>query len=485
MTAADLLPLLLASAEQAAHQSSTDPHSTSGLLTLFTILLAVAVTVGVVTKRLRIPYTAALVLAGLTVAAFQAAPPGAALNPELIFYIVLPPILFRAGLLIDVKVLGKNWLSIAVVTTLGTVVTTLIIGIVIHPFLTPDIIPERLSWLAAFLLGAMLSPTDPIAVMAVLKRVGLPRRLRTVIEGESLFNDGIAVVLFFLLYGALYTGAVSQDDSGLVPVQAKMTEVAPDDEDGLFSSLERPERDHPTGHQEIVGLSDGALKFAGYTVFGLIGGSLLGWIALWMMRWVQDPVLENAITIVLAYGAFLLSSMHHASGVAAVIMAGIIVGVTRWHDRNATISVKTISTFWESVDYILNSLIFLLVGIELQFIGFDSMFSQNVLMAIGIVFAAMLVSRAMVVYPAGALYGRDWPRGGSHIVFWSGLRGCVTLALVLLLPDTLDTEMNQLKSFFLPIVFGTVLLTLLLQSTTMRLLIRRTGCVVSDEVTGA
>ena len=149
----------------------------------------------------------------------------------------------------------------------------------------------------------------------------------------------------------------------------------------------------------------------------------MGWIALWMMRWVQDPVLENAITIVLAYGSFMFASIEQVSGVAAVIMAGILVGVTRWHDKNAQISVRTISVFWESVDYILNSLIFLMVGIELQFIGIDSLFSRNVLLAIGGVFVAMLISRALVVYPTGVFYGKNWPRGGTHVVFWSDFEG--------------------------------------------------------------
>ena len=242
---------MLAVAEGSGHTSTTDPHTVSGLITLFTILLAVSVAVAVVTKRIRVPYTVALVIAGLTVAAFQAAPVGAALNPELVFYIVLPPILFRAGLLIDINALGKNWLSIAIVTTLGTIVTTLVVGVAIHPFLTPDIVPEQFSWLASFLLGAMLSPTDPIAVMAVLKRIGLPPRLRTVIEGESLFNDGIAVVLFFLLYGALYTGAVTEDATGLVPVQAQMTHVAPEDQGGSSFFIGRIRLGIPNGSSAV------------------------------------------------------------------------------------------------------------------------------------------------------------------------------------------------------------------------------------------
>ena len=213
-----------------------------------------------------------------------------------------------------------------------------------------------------------------------------------------------------------------------------------------------------------------------YSSLGLVIGGLLGWAAVLLMRWSRDPVLENAITVVLAYGSFIIASAESVSGVAAVIVAGIVVGGTRWHDENADDSVRTISTFWESIDYIVNSLIFLLVGIELQFIGVEKLFDGPVLLAIGLVYIAMLVSRAIVVYPAGISYGKDWPRGASHVVFWAGLRGCVTLALVLTLPASYIGVSSELKNFMLPVIFGVVLLTLLLQATTMGPLIRLTGC---------
>ena len=471
----------LAFADQVEHGIAIDPHTIPGLVTLFTILLAGAVIVGVVTKRLKLPYTVALVLAGLVVAYFHRAPEGAKLSPDLIFYIVLPPILFRAGLLIDVKQLGKNWLSIAAVTLVGTLVTTVLVGLVIRPFLSPDIISTESVWIAAFLLGAMVSPTDPVSVMSIIKSIGLPQKLRIVIQGESLFNDGIAVVLFLMLLILLFgsSSTISGTDEG--PHSAQ-TNVAINNQSSqtnwsLFEQKDRPSEVASMFERVVSGVWD----VVRYSALGLLIGGFMGWIALWMMRWVQDPVLENAITIVLAYGSFMVASVEHVSGVAAVIMAGILVGVTRWHDTNAKISVRTISTFWESVDYILNSLIFLMVGIELQFIGIDSLFSGNVMLAIALVFGAMLISRALVVYPTGFLYGKDWPRGGSHVVFWSGLRGCVTLALVLVLPDTYDGGADSLKSFLLPVVFGCVLLTLLLQATTMRPLIRLLGCVAPSE----
>ena len=475
------IPRCLAFTDSVHHGVPTDPHTISGLVMLFTILLAGAVVVGVVTKRLKLPYTVALVLAGLVVAYFHRAPEAAKLSPDLIFYIVLPPILFRAGLLIDVKQLGKNWLSIAAVTLAGTLVTTVVIGLVIRPFLTPDIVTSESVWLAAFLLGAMLSPTDPVSVMSIIKSIGLPSRLRVVIQGESLFNDGIAVVLFLMLLVLLFGVNTSLEDGASAP-QSTQNTVAVGAQDtetnwSLFNQSDRP-NESDTMVDRIWTTSWHVIT---YSALGLLIGLVLGWIALWMMRWVQDPVLENAITIVLAYGSFMFATIENVSGVAAVIMAGILVGVTRWHDKDAQISVRTISIFWESVDYILNSLIFLMVGIELQFIGIDSLFSPTVLLAIGLVYCAMLVSRALVVYPTGFLYGRDWPRGGSHVVFWSGLRGCVTLALVLVLPDTFDGGADPLKAFLLPVVFGCVLLTLLLQATTMRPLIHLLGCVTPSE----
>ena len=470
-----LIPTLLAFADQAKADPPVSPHTVSGSIILFTILLTLAVCVGVVSKKLKMPYTVALVVAGLVVAFFKAAPEGAALGPYLVFYIVLPPILFHAGLRINLKSLGRNWLAVVIVTALGTLVTTVVVGIVIRYFLTTDMISANLIWVAAFMFGAMMSPTDPVSVIAVIKNIGIPARVRTVIEGESLFNDGIAVTLFFLLWGSIFTGMSYMHGKEVTPPSQHQETPAETIENAVDSIFTTEVVNDTAGLMEAIW--SGALTFVTYSSLGLLIGGLLGWAAVLLMRWSRDPVLENAITVVLAYGAFIIASAESVSGVAAVIVAGIIVGATRWHDENADDSIQTISTFWESIDYIINSLIFLLVGIELQFIGVDKLFDGTVMMAIGFVYLAMLASRAIVVYPAGISYGKNWPRGASHVVFWSGLRGCVTLALVLTLPASYIGVTPELKNFMLPVIFGAVLLTLLLQGTTIRTIIRLSGCM--------
>lgn len=467
-----LVELFLATSEHTKLDIELDPKTLSGGVTLFTAIMAVAVLVGVATKILQIPYTVALVLAGLFVAILQQAPAGSELHPDLVFYIILPPILFRAGLQIDVKSLGKYWKTVASVTTLSVISTTLVVGFAIHGFLTPDLINSQLAWVAAFMVGAMVSPTDPVSVLPIIRMVRLPKSIRTVIEGESLFNDGIAVVLFFILFSAIFIPAYPMHGGGDGPGQSQPV-ITADTADELTSS--KPQTSLRSKPKEAVpSIWAGILKFLGNTGIGLLVGAALAFGAIFLMRWAQDPALENTITVVLAYGSFIISAHQHVSGVAAVIVAGILVGVLRWRDNNDMESEKTIETFWESIDYIMNSLIFLVVGFELQFIGVDRLLDPKVLTTIGVVYLAMLVARAIVVYPFGWL-AKPWPRGGSNIVCWAGLRGCVTLALVLVLPDSILTVPDALKEFLLPVIFGVVLLTLILQATTMRMVIHLVG----------
>ena len=447
-----------------------DPGTLIGGVTLFTILMAVAVVVGVGTKKLKLPYTVALVLAGLFIAILQRAPVGAELHPDLVFYIILPPVLFRAGLLIDVKSLARHWFPVCLVTCAGTILTTILVGVVIHGFLSPDLISAEMAWVAAFMIGAMVSPTDPVSVMPIIRSIRLPKSIRTTIEGESLFNDGVAVVLFFILYGAIFM-PISEVVGGDGPNQSQPvitaeTAVHTQQIVGTDVSLV-----HSHDESTVIDIWGGILKFLGNTGIGLCIGGVLGWGAVYLMRWADDPVLENAVTVVLAYGAFIISSNWGASGVAAVIVAGILVGVLRWSKDNAKESERAIVPFWESIDYIMNSLIFLIVGFELQFIGVGTLLDEKVVLAVLAVFGAMLIARAMVVYPSGHI-SNAWDSRGGTVVFWSGLRGCVTLALVLVLPDNIDGRPDALKEFLLPLVFGVVLLTLILQATTMRPLIK-------------
>jgi len=460
-------PLLLA--------SDTHHGQVTETITIFIALLGGAAVVGVMTKFIRLPYTIALVLAGLLVAIFKAAPPEAVITHDLVFVLFLPPLLFQAGLHLDLEHLQRKAAVVAVLAIPGVILSMFIVALAVEPFLARNLAEEAGLWLAALLFGAMLAPTDPISVLATFKTAGAPEGLKTLVEGESLFNDGTGVVLFLILLAAVFPRALPASEHAAVDLHQTSAAMVEADEaaEGAVppAVVEAPapadaaEPAHPR-----ISIALAVQQFVKVVGLGLIMGLGLGLIALWLLKRLDDHVLENAITIVLAWGSYIVSESVGGSGVIAVVVAGLIMGNYGHRLAMSKRTSETINTFWESIDFIVNSIVFLLIGFELQEIGgLDALRKPSVLLAVVVVYLAILAARALMVYPTVFFYGRHWPGPWKHIAFWAGMKGSIPMALVLGLPA------GELKTFLVPIAFGVVLVSLLLQGLTMPILMKRLG----------
>jgi len=391
------------------------------VLEVFVLLVAAAAAVAVVTRRLTIlPYSVALVLLGLAVSAF-ALPIDLTIAPDVLLAVLIPGLIFEAAYRIDLRDLTPNLGAILVLATIGVLVTAVAVGMTLT-------VATGLPFALAFLVGTMLAATDPAATVAVFSRLRAPRRLTTLVEAESLFNDGTGIVIF------------------AIAVEAFGRDVAP--------------------AELVVGL-------AVVTVVSIAIGVAVGLLATRVLARLEDHLIELTVSLVAAYGSYLIAERLDQSGILATVACGLVFGSLGRRAASAR-AEDAIDTVWEFIAFLMTTIVFLLIGLAISIPQLEDAFVPS-LWAL----AGLLVARGLVVYGligAGSRalarvgWGRAMPSRWLHLIAWAGLRGAIAVALALSLPP----EIPQ-RDLIQGIVFGCVLLTLLLQGTTAELLVRRLG----------
>ncbi|UCG12529.1 MAG: Na+/H+ antiporter [Deltaproteobacteria bacterium] len=394
-------------------------------------LLIIAAAVAMFTKHIRLPYTIALVAVGIVLGLLDLLPK-MLLTPELVFHLFLPILLFEAAFNIDLLDLRDNGRTIAVLALPGLLLATVVSGVITFGGIRIWGNVSDFSWGHAFLFGAIVAATDPISVLALFKELGVTRRLSLIVEGESIFNDGVAVVLFGLLLGVIQGG-----------------------------------------EYQVLG----ALRHFVVSVVGGGGiGVLLGLTIAKVMSLVDDHLIEITLTTVLAFSAYLLAEHLHVSGVMAVIGAGLMTGNYSTKTAMSPTTRISVSDFWEYAAFAVNSVLFLMIGIEVKIVDFGPL-----LVAVLVAVAAMLIGRVAAVFLTAPLVGkvdRPLPKSWQGVLVWGGIRGAICMVLALSLP--LDLPVRQL---LMTMIFAVVIFTLLVQGLSMKALLRRLGLIrlVSEE----
>jgi monovalent cation/hydrogen antiporter len=395
------------------------------------LLLALMVAVAglsVLARLVRVPYPILLVLGGLVLGFLPGMPP-VELPPELVLVVFLPPLLYWAGFFSSPRDLLADARAISMVAVGLVLATMAAVAVAAHAAI------DGLGWPAAFALGAIVSPTDPLAATAIGRRLGIPRRLITLLEGESLVNDASALVAYRLAVAAAVSGTFVAWQAGL---------------------------------RFVVGAAGGVAV-----------GLAVGWLVAELRRRLDDPVVEIVISVVTSYAAYLPAELLHVSGVLAAVAAGLYLG---WRaPALASASTRLLGfSFWEVLVYLANAVLFILVGLQLHPI-LSGLGGNAVAVLVG---QALLVSAVVVAVRLGWVFsvpylvrlldrrpGQRARRVGARerlVLGWSGMRGAVSLAAALALP--LDFPLRNLILF---LTFAVILATLVVQGLTLPTLIRR------------
>jgi len=381
----------------------------------FLTLLTVAAAIAVAVKYVRLPYTIALVFGGLLVSLTAVEPYH--LTEELILFIFLPPLLFEGAIHFELTDLKRNIKTIGALAFPGLVVSAFLAGYLIQRM-------TGLPMTVALLAGVMITPTDPISVLALFKKLGVSKRLSMIVEGESVFNDGTGIVLYSVLVGIVASGSFNPAAS--------------------------------------------ALLFFRVVIGGLLTGLVLGYLAFLLLKRLNDHVLEVLITLLLAFGAFIVAEHTlHVSGVMAVVAAGVLIGNQGARLAMSPTTRLAIKNFWEIAAFIINSLIFLMIGTHIRL---PELWSIWPFILGG--FAVVTISRAVACYSTLFLLnlsGERLPARWLHVINWGGIHGSIPVALALGLPAMPE------RNFIVNLIFGIVFLSLTIQGLTVSPLVRALG----------
>jgi Na+:H+ antiporter len=394
-------------------------------------LLIAASVIAVIAIRLRIPYTVALVMGGLVLGAlpfpivqsiYQSSQRPNWLSPDIILIFFLPTLLFEGSLKINLGQLLKDLFPIAALATAGVIVAACVTGYIVAWLI-------GMPLLVALLFGAIISATDPIAVLSIAKQMTVSKRLTLLLEGESLFNDGTAVVLFQILFAAAVAGHFS--------------------------------------------IASGVLSFTESVAIGAAVGFALGYVASKVTGKIDDAQVEITLTTIVAYSSYLLANHFHASGVIATVMAGLIVG--NWGTQGMSPRTRVaLWSFWEYASFAMNSVLFLLIGMEVRVATLVHEWR-----AVGLAIGAVLLGRVLAVYGVTSLtdlvsrkIGLRW----KHLLTWGGLHGALSLALALSLTSKVPYR-EQILTF----TFAVVAFSMIAQGLSIKWLIRKLGLSTAKE----
>lgn len=393
-------------------------------LTQAVAVLAVAMIVAIVARRLKLPYTVGLVIVGAVVTLTR--PDfGPHLTHEFIFDLILPPLLFEAALSLSWRELLRDSLPLLTLAGLGTLVsaaavTTACVALLHWPLAS------------ALVFGALIAATDPVAIIAMFKDNGVKGRLRLLVESESLLNDGAAAVLFVMALA------------------------------------------WAEGHGAGQGSGEVLMTLARIVLGGVAVGALIGGGAILLAMGTAEHLVEAALTTIAAFGSFLVAEHFHLSGVLATVTAGLMMGnlgLLR-EDNRSYLSYKGrefVHGFWEFAAFLANSMVFLMIGVDIASTPFGD-YGPSLIVAMIVI---VLVARALTVYPLSLLFfGSRWRISFSeqHVLWWGGLRGALGLALALSLPETLP-----MRDVILVATFAVVAFSIVVQGLTMPLLMRALG----------